>query len=58
MNPADYDELTLDAMEYDLVNNYKVGYYTADEVIESMLGIPSLPEAIELSVTEFNCDTF
>ena len=49
MNPADYDELTLDAMEYDLVNNYKVGYYTADEVIGSMLGIPSLPEAVELS---------
>ena len=58
MNPADYDELTLDAMEFDLVNNGKVSYGTTDETIESMLGIPCLPEAVELSVTEFNCDTF
>lgn len=49
MNPADYDELTLDAMEFDLVNHGKVSYGTTDEVIESMYGIPGLPEAIELS---------
>ena len=49
MNPANYDELTLDAMEFDLVNNGKVSYGTTDETIESMLGIPDLPEAIELS---------
>ena len=49
MSPAHYDELTLDVMEFDLVNNYEVGYYTADEVIRSMLGTPSLPEAVELS---------
>ena len=49
MNPANYDELTLDVMEFDLVNNYKVGYYTTDECIESMYRIPGLPEAVELS---------
>jgi hypothetical protein len=49
MTPADYDELTLDAMEFDLVNNGKVSYDTTDEVLASMLDIPSLPEAIELS---------
>ena len=49
MNPADYDELTLDAMELDLINNGKVSYGTTDEVIGSMLGIPSLPESVELS---------
>ena len=57
MNPADYDDLTLDAMEFDLVNNGKVSYDTTDEVIASMLGIPGLPEAVELSTMEFNCDT-
>ena len=49
MNPADYDELTLDVMEYDLINNGKVSYGTTNEVIGSMLGIPGLPEAVELS---------
>ncbi len=49
MNPADYDELTLDVMEFDLVNHVNVSYVTTNEVIESMLGIPCLPEAIELS---------
>ena len=49
MNPADYDELTLDAMEFGLVNHGKVSYGTTNEVIESMLGIPGLPEAVELS---------
>ena len=49
MTPADYDELTVDEMEYDLVNNGKVSYDTTNEVIGSMLGIPGLPEAIELS---------
>ena len=49
MTPADYDELTLDAMEFDLVSRRSVGWSTTDEVIESMYGIPSLPEAIELS---------
>jgi hypothetical protein len=49
MTPADYDELTLDAMEFDLVNNGKVSYDTTDNVITFMLGIPGLPEAIELS---------
>ena len=49
MNPADYDELTLDQMEFDLINNGKVSYGTTDETIESMYGIPGLPEAIELS---------
>ncbi len=58
MNPADYGELTLDAMEFDLVNHVNVSYVTTNEVIESMYGIPCLPEAVELSVTEFNCDTF
>jgi hypothetical protein len=58
MNPANYDELTLDAMEFELVNNGKVSYGTTDETIESMLGIPGLPEAVELSTMEFNCDTF
>ena len=58
MNPADYDELTLDAMEFDLVNHVNVSYVTTNEVIESMLGIPGPPEAVELSVMEFNCDTF
>ena len=53
MTPANYDELTLDVMEFDLVNHGKVSYGTTDEatdeIIESMLGIPGLPEAIELS---------
>lgn len=49
MNPADYDELTLDAMEFHLVNHVNVSYGTTDETIESMLGIPGLPEAVELS---------
>jgi hypothetical protein len=49
MTPANYDELTLDAMEFDLVNNGKVSYDTTGNVITFMLGIPSLPEAIELS---------
>ena len=49
MNPADYDELTLDVMELDLINNVNVSYVTTNETIESMLGIPGLPEAIELS---------
>lgn len=40
MNPADYDALTLDVMELDLVNHVNVSYVTTDEVIESMLGIP------------------
>ena len=48
MTPADYDELTLDVMEYDLVTRTNVSYQITDEVIESMLGIPGLPEAIEL----------
>ena len=49
MNPADYDELTLDVMEFDLISNGKASYGTTDETVESMLGIPGLPEAIELS---------
>lgn len=49
MNPADCDELTLDVMEFDLVNHVNVSYVTTNEVIESMYGIPGLPEAIELS---------
>lgn len=49
MNPANYDELTLEAVEFDLINNGKVSYGTTEETIESMLGIPSLPEAVELS---------
>lgn len=49
MNPANYDELTLDVMEFDLVNHVNVSYVTTNEVIDSMLGIPSLPEAVELS---------
>ena len=49
MNPADGDELTLDVMELDLINNVNVSYVTTNEIIESMLGIPGLPEAIELS---------
>lgn len=49
MNPADYDELTLEAMEYDLVTRTNVSYLITDEVIRSMLGTPSLPEAVELS---------
>ena len=49
MNPADYDEVTLDAMEFHLVNHVNVSYVTTNETIESMLGIPGLPEAIELS---------
>ncbi len=49
MNPADYDELTLDVMEFDLVNHVNVSYQITNETIESMLGIPGLPEAIELS---------
>ena len=57
MNPADYDELTLDAMEFDLVNHVNVSYVTTNEVIESMLGIPDPPEAVELSVMESNRDT-
>ena len=57
MNPANYDELTLDAMEFDLVNHVNVSYVTTSEVIESMLGIPCLPEAVELSVMESNRDT-
>ena len=57
MTPADYDELTLDVMEFHLVNHGNVSYVTTDEVIEPMLGIPGLPEAVELSVMEFNCDT-
>lgn len=58
MNPTDYAELTLDAMEFDLVSRRSVGWSTTDEVIESMYGIPSLPEAVELSVMEFNYGTF
>ena len=57
MIPANYDELTLDAVEYDLVNHGNVSYVTTNETIESMYGIPGLPEAVELSVMEFNCDT-
>ena len=57
MNPADYDELTLDVMEFDLINNGKVSYGTTNETIESMYGIPGLPEAVELSVMESNRDT-
>lgn len=49
MTPADYDELTLAAMEFDLVTRTNVSYQITNEVIESMLGIPSLPEAVELS---------
>ena len=49
MIPADYDELTLDVMEFHLVNHVNVSYVTTDEVIGSMLGIPGLPDAIELS---------
>lgn len=49
MNPADHHELTLDAMEFDLVSRRSVGWSTTDETIESMYGIPGLPEAIELS---------
>ena len=49
MNPANCDELTLDEMEYDLVTRTNVSYQITDEVIGSMLGIPSLPEAVELS---------
>ena len=49
MTPADYDELTLDVMELDLVNHSNVSYQITDEVIGSMLGIPGLPEAVELS---------
>ena len=49
MIPADYDELTLDAMEFDLVTRTNVSYQVTNETIESMLGIPSLPEAVELS---------
>ena len=57
MNPANYDDLTLDAMEFDLVNHVNVSYVTTNEAIESMLGIPGLPEAIELSTMGVNCDT-
>lgn len=49
MTPADYDELTLDELEYDLVTRTNASYQITDEVIGSMLGIPSLPEAVELS---------
>ena len=49
MTPAEYDELTLDEMEFDLINNGKVSYVTTNEAIGSMLGIPGLPEAVELS---------
>ena len=49
MNPADYDELTLESMEFDLVNHVNVSYVTTNEVIGSMLGIPGPPEAVELS---------
>ncbi len=49
MTPASYDELTLDVMEFDLVNHVNVSYVTTNEVIESMYGIPGIPEAIELS---------
>ena len=49
MTPADYDELTLDEMECDLVNHGNVSYVTTNETIESMYGIPGLPEAVELS---------
>lgn len=49
MNPANYDELTLDVMEFDLVSRRSVGWSTTDEAIESMYGIPSLPESVELS---------
>ena len=49
MNPASYDELTLDVMEYDLVTSINVSYQITNEVIDSMLGIPGLPEAVELS---------
>ena len=58
MTPADYDELILEAIEFDLVNNGKVSYGTTNETIESMYGIPGLPEAVELSVMESNRDTF
>lgn len=49
MTPADYDELTLDVLEYDLVTSINVSYQITSEVIESMPGIPGLPEAVELS---------
>lgn len=49
MNPAHYDELTLEEMEYDLVTSRTVSYLVTNEVIGSMLDIPGLPEAIELS---------
>ena len=49
MTPADYDELTVDEMEYDLVTSIHVSYQITNETIESMYGIPSLPEAVELS---------
>ena len=49
MSPAHYDELTLDVMEYDLVTRTNASHQITDEVIESMYGIPSLPEAVELS---------
>ena len=49
MNPADCDELTLDEMEYDLVNHANVSYQVTNETIASMYGIPGLPEAVELS---------
>ena len=49
MTPADYDELTVDEMEYDLVTSTNVSYQMTNETIESMLGIPGLPEAVELS---------
>lgn len=58
MTPANYHELTLDAMEFDLVSRRSVRWSTTDEVIESMYSIPSLPEAAELSTMGFNCDTF
>ena len=49
MTPADYDELTVDEMEYDLVTRTNVSYQITNEVIGSMLDIPGLPEAVELS---------
>lgn len=49
MNPADYGYFTLPGMEFELVNSGKVSYDTTDNVITFMLGIPSLPEAVELS---------
>lgn len=49
MNPAYCDELTLDAIEFDLVTSINGSYQITNEVIESMYGIPSLPEAVELS---------